>query len=68
MVWENGFGKKMHGCDNKRVERDEIVNRVPPTLFSFVTNNNKLIQFIALLCMAKIRQSPSFSKMKFPKL
>ena len=34
----------MHGYDNKRVERDEIVNRVPPTLLVFVTNNNKLIQ------------------------
>ena len=36
----------MHGYDNKRVERDEIVNRVPPTLLVFVTNNNKLIQFM----------------------
>ena len=46
MVWEKGFGRKMHGYDNKRVERDEIVNRVPPTLLVFVTNNNKLIQFM----------------------
>ena len=43
----------MHGYDNKSVGRDGIVNRVPPTLCTFVTNNNKLIQFmVSFFCRA----------------
>ena len=67
MVRGNGFGGKMHRYNNKRVGRDGIVNRVPPTLCTFVTNNNKLIQFmVSFFCRAtqlfkKITQKKTFT-------
>ena len=56
----------MHGYDNKRVERDGIVDRVPSTLLVFVTNNNKHIQFmISFFLYGKDRTKSQLLKQTF---